>query len=151
MPTLREILLSEVNFPRVVADSRRLLDGQVDRKSGLSGLAIKGGFAAIKTFRPDIIERALEDLLPSFVDKMEPFYQKWDAEGRKTTLRAYTQREAPAIATSLLSITDERARKTQHKTLKSAYEKLRPMAQKHVEEGLPEVGEMVSRYLVTPQ
>lgn len=147
MPTLREILCSEANFPKVVSDSKRLLDTQVERKSGLSGMAIKAGFAAIKTFRPDIIERALEDLLPSFVDKMQPFYQQWEGEGRKQSLRSFTQKEAPAIASSLLSITDERARKTQHRTLKSAYEKLRPMAQKNVEEGLPEVGEMVERYL----
>lgn len=147
MGTLRDQLLSAENFPRLIMDGKRLIDSTVEKKSGLSGLAIKGGYKMVKTFSPDVIEKTLEALMPSFVDKMEPFWARYVEGGKKGTMRQYCQQHAPAIATALLSITDERARKTQHQTLKSAYEKLRPFAQQNVEEALPDVGEVVSRYV----
>ena len=146
MSSLKDALLSPENLPKVIADCKRLIDSQVSAKGGLSGMAIKGGYAAVKKFRPDVIEKSLESLLPDFVDRMEPFFAEHKASGSTAPMRSYIQKNAPRIADALLSITDERARKTQLAALRSAYTKLRPFAQSSVEESLPEVGDLVERY-----
>lgn len=147
---LKDVLLSEKNFPRLVQDCKRLIDEQVAAKRGMSGMAIKAGYGAVKAFRPDVIERSLEGLLPDFVDKMEPFHQEYVAGGSKGPMRTFIQQNRTRIANALLGITDERARKTQYAALKSAYSKLRPFAQDNVEESLPAVGDLVEKYTREP-
>ena len=45
-----------------------------------------------------------------------------------------------------LAITDERARRTRHNTVKSMYEKLRGLAKKNVEEAVPRVGALIQKH-----
>ena len=44
------------------------------------------------------------------------------------------------VADALLGVTDRRAAKSSHRTLRKAYEKLRPIAKGHVEEAIPGIG-----------
>lgn len=146
MATLEQMLLSSENFPKVISDCKTLIDKQVAQRKGLSGMAIKGGYKAVKRFRPDVIETSLESLLPEFVQKLEPFWQEYEEKGGSLTMRQFLQGNSSRVASALLSITDERARKTDLKVLKSAYSKLRPFAQENVEQALPDVGDLVQRY-----
>ena len=146
MGRLKETLLSADNFPKVISDCKRLIDSQVSAKRGMTGLAIKGGYKAVKKFRPDVIEKSLESLLPDFVDRMEPFYDEFKASGSTGTMRDFAKSNSSRIANGLLTITDERAKKTDLATLRKVYNKLRPYAQSSVEEALPAVGDLVQKY-----
>jgi hypothetical protein len=46
----------------------------------------------------------------------------------------------------LLGITDQRAQRAKNHVVRSAYEKLRPMAKKHTEAAIPRVSRMVAKY-----
>lgn len=145
LATLKETLLSDDNFPKLILDCKTLIDTKVAQKRGMKGLAIKAGYKAVKKFRPDTIERTLESLLPEFVDKMEPFWGEFHASG-DSSMRTWMGPRRTEISTALLGITDGRAKNTKFAALRSAYNKLRPMAQENVEDALPDVADLVQRY-----
>jgi hypothetical protein len=53
---------------------------------------------------------------------------------------------AGEVAEALLGITDQRAQKAKNQVVRTAYEKLRPMAKKHTEAAIPRVSRMVAKY-----
>jgi len=59
---------------------------------------------------------------------------------------AYFGARAGEAAEALLGITDERARRAKNQVVKTAYEKLRPMAKKHTELAIPRVSRLIAKY-----
>lgn len=147
--TLKQRLLSDPSKRGpILTDCERLIQDEVDRKSGLSGMAIKGAYKIVCAIKPGIIREAMDHLLDAFVDALEPLFAEHLAgggapEGFADYLRGHTGVGADA----LLGITDARAARAQQKTMKKAYEKLRPQAKKHVEEALPRAGDVLVRHL----
>jgi hypothetical protein len=91
-----------------------------------------------------MIPHAIDDLLDEFADKVDPFYQS--AKDAKQPVDAYIAGHAAEIAEALLQITDGRAAKTKHGTIKKAYERLRPTGKKHTMEAMPRVGRLIQRH-----
>lgn len=147
MPTLKEILCSPDNRPKVVKDAARLVESEVDSKGGLSGLAVKTAFKAVKTIKPGLIEEVVDHLLDRFVDQMEPFYADWISSGKQLAFDAFLNAKKPQVANALLTVTDERARQVHNATLKKSYQALRPQGEKHVEAAIPNLGRVVGRYV----
>ena len=63
MPTLKEILLVPGNRPKVIADCVKVIEEEVDAKSGLTGLAVKGAFAVVKAVKPGFVPEAVDHML----------------------------------------------------------------------------------------
>ena len=63
MGSLVEAVKDPAKRPAVISDCTRMLDAEVAGKRGLSGVAVKAGFKAIRKFKPDIVPSALEDLI----------------------------------------------------------------------------------------
>lgn len=147
--TLTQRLLGDpARRPRLLDDCVRLIDDEVRDKSGLTGLAIKGGYKIVCAVKPGIIREAMDHLLDDFVKRLEPFWQMHQAEGAApAAFGDGLRRRGPEVADALLGITDDRAKRANNATLKSAYQKLRPQAKKHVEEAIPRVGRTLSAYL----
>ena len=135
--------------PRILTDCERLINDEVASKGGLSGLAIKGAFKMITSVKPGLVREAMDSLLNDFVNRLEPFYaQHRDlGAGNPKGFGDYLAKRPGEVADALLGITDDRARRAKNPTLKSAYEKLRPQAKKHVEEAVPRVGRTLSQHL----
>lgn len=142
------LLADATKRPRLLADCERLIEGEVANKGGLSGLAIKGAYKVVCAIKPGIILEAMDGLLDDFVRRLEPFYvEHRQGDGDPRAFGDHLARRTGAVADALLGITDERARVAKNATLKSAYEKLRPQAKKHVEEAVPNVGRTLARHL----
>jgi hypothetical protein len=146
MPDLKSILTDPTRRKQVVRDAEQLLEAEVDAKSGLSGLAIKGAFKVVKSFRPGIIPDTIDGLLDDFAARLDPFYQAHATQGAGRSLVDYLTERKGELADALLAITDERARHTRHAVLKSAYEKLRPEGKKHVEAAIPGVARLIDKH-----
>jgi len=144
---LAEALLSQDNRPQVIRDCARLIDEEVARKTGISGMAIKGGYKMFKKVKPTAVEDAMDSLLDEFVEKLDPVYEEYRSSAKDETLERFLVRNGPRIADTLLEITDARAENTPHRVIKKAYMKLRPMASKQVQEALPAVSRLVERYV----
>jgi hypothetical protein len=148
--TLKARLLSDASKrPAILSDCERVIEDEVKSKGGLSGVAIKGGYKVVKKVKPGIIREVMDGLLDDFVDRVEPFWvQHRDAgDGDPSKFGEHLRRHASEVADALLGITDDRAKRAKQRTLKGAYEKLRPQAKKHVQEAIPRVAGMLQRHL----
>lgn len=146
MGKLQDILLDGSKRPQVVTDCAQLVDEEVASKSGLSGLAVKGGYAVVKKIKPGIVPEAVDRLLNEFVAQLEPFHTAFQAQGGGN-LSSYLQGRASEVATALLNITDAKVSRAENRTIKAAYEKLRPTGAKHVEAAVPGIARVLSKYV----
>jgi hypothetical protein len=144
MATLRELLGGPDKRPRLVDDAMRVLDAEVDDKSGLSGIAVKTAYKVVKGVSPNFIREVVDALLPDFLDGLEPLYQEALAKGIKP--RQHLQANPGRVADALLGITDRRAERSKNQLVKATYEKLRGSAKKHVEAAVPRLGELFERH-----
>ena len=143
MSSLQDILLADDTRPRVVEDCVALVDHEVAAKSGLSGMAIKGAYALVKKIKPSIIQEAVNHLLNDFVQDLSPFYDSFEQGSFVSHLEA----QRPDVASALLGVTDRRIENAKNKTIKKAYQKLRPTGQTHVAAAVPGLAEVVQKYI----
>ncbi|WP_353931362.1 hypothetical protein WJM97_01810 [Okeanomitos corallinicola TIOX110] len=128
---------------KLVDNCTTLLDEQVAAKSGISGLAIKAGYAAIKGISPRYCAGAIERLLPESFAVLDPL---WD-EGLQTgdPVKHITNNSS-RTADLLLSITDIRIKKSNNTAVKGVYNKLRNSAKQHIEEAVPSLAKVIDEY-----
>ncbi len=132
--------------PKVVEECVELIDAQVKAKGGLSGMAIKGAYATIKTIKRGFVPSVVEALLDDWLGRLQPHYDKW-AAGGKGTFSEFVIARSDDVAEDLLQVTDERAARSTHTTAKKAYEKLRGGATTNVIEAIPELARLIERHL----
>jgi hypothetical protein len=144
MASLRELLGSGDKRGRLIDDSLRVLDAEVDDKGGLSGIAIKAAYKLVKGISPGFLRQVVDHLLDDFLDALDPVYQ--EALAKNVSPRDHLQGNPSRVADALLSITDGRARNAKNQVVKGAYEKLRGQAKKHVEAAVPRLGELFDRH-----
>ena len=128
----------------IIKDCDALIREEVADKRGLTGIAVKGGFKMIKSFRPDIVPQAMDDLIDDFAEKVDPFWLECQEKGHDPQ-QFFTQRQAD-VANSLLSITDERAQKSKHRVLVKAYNKLRGRAVDHIGSAMPRFAKLLVKH-----
>lgn len=144
VPTLAEVLTNESKKSAVVADCCTLIDQEVADKGGLSGLAIKAAYAAVKGIKPGFISHAVTDLLPEFATALDPIYAESVAQSQPVA--PHFEKNAGRVADALLAITDRKAQRAQSGVARSGYEKLRPTAKKHVEAAVPRLGKLIAKH-----
>ena len=146
--TLKGILLSpEDRRHQVISDAVRLVETEVRAKGGVSGMAIKAGFAAVNKIKPTLVRDAVDNLLDRFVDKLEPFYAEWSGSGGHSSFEVHLNQQKNRVANALLEVTDERAQQIQTGLVKKTYAKLRPMGEKNVEAAVPGLGRTLNPYV----
>jgi hypothetical protein len=144
MGTLREKLSDDATRQRVIEDAIKVIDAEVSDKGGLGGMALKAAYAMVKGIAPGILQKLLNGLLPEFLDALQPFADK--AAQDNVDFKQHIVQQPSVVANALLGVTDRRAAKADAGTLKKGYEKLRPSAQKHVEQALPRLGELIKSF-----
>lgn len=144
MPTMQEVLADQAKRKNLIQDCALLIDEEVKRKGGLGGMAIKTGYKVVKGFKPGFIERTIDSLIDDFADRLQPIAAEAQEKGKAVADHFVAERSR--VADTLLGITDQRAERSSHKTIKNAYTKLRPTAKKHVEEAVPGVGRLIEKY-----
>lgn len=144
MATLTEILTEESKKSAVVDDCCKLIDEEVADKSGLSGLALKAGYGAVKGIKPGFIRHVVSDLLPEFAKALEPFHN--EAVAASKPVSAHFVANASRVADALLGITDAKAKHAKSGVVKGTYEKLRPTAKKHTEQAIPRLGKLIEKH-----
>lgn len=138
--------LESADRAEIIDDSAQLIDDEVSSKSGLKGMALKGGYNVFKRFKPNMIEEAIDHLLDDFTEALDPLYQDYVEDDGVDTFEVYIQDHDDRAAEDLLAITDARAEESDKKAIKKAYEKLRGQAKHHVVEALPGVGRLIDEH-----
>jgi hypothetical protein len=147
MASLKDILLDPARRKEVIADFAELIDSEVRGKGGLSGITVRGAYALTKKIKPGIVSEVVDKLADKFAEKMDPFYQEHQAAGAGSDWAGFMGKRAKEVASALLSITDERAKATTNRTMRSAYETLRPSGVKHVESAVPGIAQVIMKYI----
>lgn len=140
---LSETLLDTSKKSQVIADCCTLVDEEVASKSGLSGLAVKAGYAAVKGIKPGFIAQVVEKLLPEFAAKLDPIWAEAAASGNPA---AHLSTNRSRVADALLSVTDEKAKTSTSSVVRGTYEKLRGSAKKNVEDAVPRLAQLIQKY-----
>ncbi|WP_265443658.1 DUF6918 family protein [Flexivirga meconopsidis] len=141
--TLSESLLAADTRPAVVADLVGVIDAEVKGKKGLGGVAIKGGYAAIRKVSPTIATTATDRMLPDFAAALQPFWADFGGAG---DFGSYLSGRGDEVADALLQVTDRRAAATDREPLKRAYNGLRGKAKDNVKAALPRLGAVVQQH-----
>ena len=144
MASLVEVLTDESKKPQIIKDCCELIDAEVKDKGGISGLAIKAGYSAVKGIKPGFVEHAVEDLLPEFARVLDPIYA--DAKAQNKNVSDHFSANSEKVDDALLSITDAKAANAKSGVAKGAYEKLRGSAKKNVEQAVPRLGKLIEKY-----
>ena len=147
MRTLKEVLLDSGKRPQVVADCVKLIDSEVANKRGLSGVAIKGAFAIVKKIRPAMIDEVTDHLLPDFTQNLEGLFSTFQGQQGTQDVEVFFCSRTAEVANALLNITDQRAQNAKNGVIKKAYERLRPLALRQVEEAVPGLARLIHKYV----
>lgn len=138
--------LETVDRQHVIDDTATLIDDEVASKSGISGMALKGGYKVVKKLKPNMIEEAIDHLLDDFSEALDPLYQDFVTDDEARAFEDYLPKHDDQAVDDLLAITDERAEESDHRVLTKTYDKLRGQAEKHVRQALPGVGRLIDRH-----
>jgi hypothetical protein len=142
---LADVLLTEENKPKVVDDCCTLIDQGVAEGSGVGGTAVKLAYKAVNTFKSGHVRYMVESMLPSMVDKLEPFWADFNDSG-SGSFGDYLAKHGPEVSEALLSVTDARARESNRPVVLKAYNSVRGGAAKHMQSALPRLGDLVIKY-----
>jgi fructosamine-3-kinase len=141
---LKDLLGDPAQREKVVSDCVDLIDAEVKSKSGLSGMAIKAGYAVINGMKPTFVREAVDHMLDEFATKLDAIYQ--EAKTANKPIASYFDNNAPRVADALLEITDARAKRAKTPAVAKTYERLRGDAKKNVEAAVPRLGALVAKY-----
>jgi hypothetical protein len=144
MATLLEQLGTGDKRRAVIDDGLQVLDAEVADKSGISGLAIKAAYKVVQGVKPGFLRQVVDWMLDDFLKALQPLHAEAVEKGQPPG--AYLRGNAARVADALLSVTDARAARAEGSMVKSAYEKLRPTAKKHVEAAAPRLASMLERH-----
>lgn len=142
--TLVDKITTQPKRQQVIKDCELLIEEEVKKKGGLSGMAIKMAFSLVKAVKPGFITEAIEHLIEDFARRLDPFYQAARSSGRP--LPGQFNERSSEIAEALLGITDARARTAQNAAVKKSYEKLRPTAKANVVEAVPGIARLIEKH-----
>lgn len=142
--SLVDKLTDETKKKDIVRDCCELIDAEVKDKGGISGLAIKAGYGAVKGIKPGFVEKAVEDLLPDFAKALDPLYD--EAKSQNKGISDHFSSQKGRVADALLGITDAKAARAKSGVAKGAYDKLRGTAKSNVEAAVPRLGKLIEKY-----
>lgn len=150
MPSLSDQLLRPEAKPHVIDGCCKLIEREVASKRGISGVAVKAGFAVVTKVKPGFIRDVVTTLLPEFTASLDPLYEQCASEAASPEVaevfaRRVTSDRARA-AEALLGVTDRRIGGARP-AVQRAYEKLRPNARENVEAALPGLVETIRPWL----
>jgi hypothetical protein len=141
-PSLLRVLDDPVRREAITADLVRLVDEEVRGRSGMSGAALRAGYATFQRIKPGIVRLAVDRLLPELAVAVQP---SWEEAARSGSDRCFTDR-AEEIAEQMLTVTDRMSERATNRVLKRLYASLRPSARRHVARSVPRLPTVIRRH-----
>ncbi|MEH1925427.1 DUF6918 family protein [Nostoc sp.] len=140
---LSDGLLNPTKKAMVIEDCCNMIEGQLASKSGMSGIALKTAFAALKGIKPGYIPYVVEQILPQCFTALDPIWSKGIEKGDPIEYLSVNRSDT---ADALLSVTDARVKSAKRPIVRGTYEKLRGSAKRHVEEAVPDLANVINNY-----
>jgi hypothetical protein len=144
-----EKLLSATHRPNVVNDCVKLIDAEVEAKSGVTGMLIKGGYKGFKAIKPSIVKEAVDHLLDEFVQVFDKHYEEYkgESQGGAVSFESWAVRRDERLADDLLGITDRKIAKAKVAVIRKIYEGMRKIAQRQVAMAIPAIARLLTKHV----
>lgn len=146
MATLESTLLTPDRRETLVADCVRLVESQVASRGPIRRIALGAGLAVLEAIKPRALHRAVSGLLPEFAAALDPLYQRFLA-GKRADFSQFLDAHRDEAVDALIRVTDRRAGASPHAAVRTAYGRLRDMAETEVAHALPALGRLLSAHL----
>lgn len=140
--TLAALIEDPARRARVVDDCVATIEDEVRGKGGLSGIALKAGYAAFQKVRPGMTRAGVVRLLPEFVPVLDRHWAEGGADPE-----AHFLHHKGRIADDLLRATDAVAERSRHQLLVKMYRSMRGAAHEHVAHGVPRLARLLRSHL----
>lgn len=144
VPELSEQLLAPERREAVVSDACDLIDDQVARASGATGLVMRSAYAVVRGVRPNAVPSVVDELLPEFAAQVEQYHQESSRTGRP--LVDVLHDDPGAVADALLAVADRRVARSRRGPVRAAYKRVRGLAKRQVQAALPGAAELVEKH-----
>jgi len=144
LATLQDLLLTNENGPRLVADTQALVDGEISSK-GITAAPLKAAYKVVTAFAPGYYQEVVTSMLPGMVYQLEPYWADFSTSGG-ADFGDYLAKRGPEVSESLLAVTDDMAKQSGRAAIVKAYQMVRGSAGKNIESALPALGTMVQKY-----
>lgn len=129
----------------IAADCTQLIDTQVAAKGGLSGMALKAAYGAVKGLSSNYVSGAVNRLLPEVFASLDPLWAEGVESGDPV---AYLSKNSDHTADVILSTTDARIeRKASDGLIGSAYKKLRSSVKRDVAAAVPGLAKIIDKHV----
>lgn len=145
METLAERLLAPQRRDVVVEQAVQLIETHVHSRGGLRGISLKTGLAMLKSAKPGILPRAVQRLLPEFLDALEPLHAQFRASTERD-FRRFLQRRRDDVVLALLAVADARANQASA-GIQRNYGRMRGIAESEVAAVVPALAGLIGNHL----
>ena len=149
MESLKVLLEEDGLRPQVLESCVEVLEGELNKKTGVTGMLIRKGFSGVSKLKEGkMIEKSVNILLDDFVGALEPYYQNYRQmdDGNQGAFADFLTQQDEVVTESLLEVTDRRREAASNKVLTIAYDNMRKIAASHVKEAIPALGQMIQGY-----
>jgi hypothetical protein len=144
LATLQDLVLTNENGPRLIADTQALVDGEISSK-GITAAPLKAAYKVVTAFAPGYYQETIRVMLPGMVHQLEPYWADFSTSGG-ADFGDYLAKRGPEVSESLLAVTDDMAQRSGRAVIVKAYQMVRGGAGKNIESALPALGAMVQKY-----
>jgi hypothetical protein len=144
LATLQEQLLTPANAPSLIADTKALVDSELDSK-GITAAPLKAAYKVVTAFAPGYYEEVITAMLPGVVYQLEPYWADFKTSGG-ATFGDYLAKRGDEVSESLLAVTDDMAAGSGRTAIVKAYQLVRGSAGKNITAALPALGGLVQKY-----
>lgn len=145
MNSLSSILLSMPDQEALVNDLAHTLETHIASKSGIAGMAMKMGFNALRSAKPDIAARATRTLLPDIARALDPLHSEFKS-GNSKDFGNFLGQHAERAAQLVIGATDQRIGSSKNATAKAVYQRFRGSASDELQKLLPALGQVLARH-----
>ena len=138
-----QVVKDEETQANIAADCAKLMDEQVAAKKGISGLALKTAYRALKGIGPGYIPRAIKNLVPQALDALDPIWADGEQAGDPVE---HLSKNSAKTADVLLGVTDHKLSQAKNKIVIATYKKVRKSVKGDVEEAVPGLAKILGSY-----
>jgi hypothetical protein len=146
MATLTALLLDDSKREALIRELTGMVEAHVAARSGLRGMTLRAGLAAVRRKLPDAIPRSVTRLLPDLLQALEPLYASSRAKSGRDFAK-FMKRDPALVAETLLGVADARVDRSTNPGLKSFYARFRGTAEHEAEALIPGLAEVLGKHL----
>lgn len=146
MGKLSELLQDDARRAELIADLVAMVERHAGQRTGLRGITLRTGLAAVRRKLPDAIPRTVTRLLPDLVAALEPLHAQ-SKSASAAEFAKFLKRDRTRVAETLMGIADAKVERSSNAALKSFYARFRGTAEHEAEDLVPALADALARHL----